>query len=109
MRVVPLIVALILCGCSKTATEAATPAKAGTPQNGPATPAPPKPVPAQLPDVLARVNGEAVTKSDFDRAVQAVEARAGGPVPPEQRDQVLRGVLDQLIGYEVLAQETKTR
>ena len=31
------------------------------------------------------------------------------PFPPEQRDQVLRGVLDQLIGYKVLAQETKTR
>jgi len=74
-----------------------------------ATPTPPKPVPAQLPDVLARVNGETVSKSDFDRAVTAVEARAGGPVPPEQRDQVLRGVLDQLVGYKVLAQETKTR
>jgi peptidyl-prolyl cis-trans isomerase C len=59
--------------------------------------------------VLARVNGETVTKSDFDRAVQAVEARAGGPIPPDQRDRVLRGVLDQLIGYKVLAQETKAR
>jgi peptidyl-prolyl cis-trans isomerase C len=107
MRVFPLIVALVVCGCSKTATEAATPAKAGASQAAAATP--PKPVPAQLPEVLARVNGEEVTKSDFDRAVQAVEARAGGPVPPEQRDQVLRGVLDQLIGYKVLAQETKTR
>jgi len=110
MRVFPLIVALVVCGCSKATTEAATPAKAGASQNAAATPpAPPKPVPAQLPEVVARVNGEAVTKSDFDRAVQAVEARAGGPVPPEQRDQVLRGVLDQLVGYRVLAQETKTR
>jgi peptidyl-prolyl cis-trans isomerase C len=107
MRVFPLIVALVVCGCSRTATEAATPAKTGEPQTAAATP--PKPVPAQLPDVMARVNGETITKSDFDRAVQAVEARAGGPVPPEQRDQVLRGVLDQLIGYKVLAQETKTR
>ena len=115
MRVLPLIIALVLCGCSKSTTEAATPAAtpgnaaaAGT-QAAPATPAAPKPVPAQLPDVLARVNGEAVTKADFDRAVQALEARAGGPIPPEQRDQVLRGVLDQLIGYRILAQETKSR
>ena len=106
MRVLPLIVALVLCGCSKASTEAATPAAA---QATPATPQTPKPVPAQLPDVIARVNGESVTKADFDRAVQAVEARAGGPVPPEQRDQVLRGVLDQLIGYKVLVQETKSR
>lgn len=106
MRVFPLIVALVVCGCSKATTEAATPAKAGAAQT---TPTPPKPVPAQLPAVLARVNGEEISKSDFDRAVTAVEARAGGPVPAEQRDQVLRGVLDQLIGYKVLAQETKTR
>ena len=77
MRVFPLIVAVVVCGCSKTATEAATPAKAGASQTAAATPAPPKPVPAQLPDVLARVNGEAVNKSDFDRAVQAVEGTGG--------------------------------
>ena len=106
MRVFPLIVALVVCGCSRTATEAATPAKAEASQTAAETP---KPVPAELPDVLARVNGETVTKSDFDRAVQAVEARAGGPIPPDQRDRVLRGVLDQLIGYKVLAQETKAR
>lgn len=106
MRVFPLIVALVVCGCSRTPTEAATPAKAEASQTAAATP---KPVPAELPDVLARVNGETVTKSDFDRAVQAVEARAGGPIPADQRDRVLRGVLDQLIGYKVLAQETKAR
>jgi peptidyl-prolyl cis-trans isomerase C len=107
MRIFPLIVVLVVCGCSRASTEAATPAT--TPAAAQATLAAPKPVPPQIPDVLARVNGEAVTKSDFDRAVQALEARAGGPIPPEQRDQVLRGVLDQLIGYKVLAQETRAR
>src|SRR5262245_31126126 len=115
MRVLPLIVALVVCGCSKsTTTEAASPAAAsasaaGGAQTAPATPAPPKPVPAQLPNVLARVNGEEVTKADFDRAVEALQARAGGPIPAEQRDQVLRGVLDQLIGYKVLLQETRAQ
>jgi peptidyl-prolyl cis-trans isomerase C len=107
MRILLLIVVLVVCGCSRTSTEAATPATALAAAQ--ATPAAPKPVPAQIPDVLARVNGEAVTKADFDRAVQALEARAGGPIPPEQRDQVLRGVLDQLIGYKVLVQETRAR
>jgi len=41
--------------------------------------------------------------------VQALESRAGGPVPPDQRDQVLRGVLDQIIGYKLLLQESKAR
>jgi peptidyl-prolyl cis-trans isomerase C len=112
MRVLTLIVALVVCGCSKLSTEAASPAatSAGAAAGSQATPAPPpKPVPAQLPDVVARVNGEAVTKSDFDRAVQNLEARAGGPIPAEQRDQVLRGVLDQIVGSTVLLQESRAR
>jgi peptidyl-prolyl cis-trans isomerase C len=83
----------------------ASPAAAA--QSTPAEPA--KPVPAQLPDVLARVNGEAVSRAEFERAVQALESRAGGPVPAEQRDQVLRGVLDQIVGYKLLLQESRTR
>jgi len=109
MRSFPLIVALVLCGCSKSSTEAATLAANAVQANAAPQAAPPKPVPAQLPDVLARVNGESVTKADFDRAMQSLEQRAGGPVPPEQRDQVVRGLLDQLIGYKVLVQETMTR
>ncbi len=31
---------------------------------------------------------------EFERALKNVEARAGQPVPPDQRDQVYRGVLD---------------
>ena len=113
MRVLPLIVAFILCGCSRSTTEAATstapPGAAGGQQAAPATPSPPKPLPAQLPDVLAQVNGEAVTRAEFDRAVEALEARAGGPIPSEQREQVLRRVLDQLVGYKVLVQEVGAR
>jgi peptidyl-prolyl cis-trans isomerase C len=113
MRALPLIVAFILCGCSGSTTEAATstapPGAAGGQQSAPATPPPPKPLPAQLPDVLAEVNGEAVTRAEFDRAVQALEARAGGRIPPEQREQVLRRVLDQLVGYKALVQEVGAR
>ena len=72
-------------------------------------PAPPKPVPAQLPDVLARVNGEPVKKEDFERMVRTIEARAGRPIPPDQRDEVLRGALDQLITYTLLSQESKNQ
>jgi peptidyl-prolyl cis-trans isomerase C len=65
-------------------------------------------MPAQLPDVLARVNGEAVTKSDFDRLVRNVEV-GNGPIPPERRDVVLRNLLDQLITYTVMTQEAKAK
>ena len=72
-------------------------------------PAPPKPVPQQLPDVLARVNGEAVKKEDFERMLRTIEARAGQPIPPERRDEILRGALDQLITYTLLSQESRNR
>ena len=71
-------------------------------------PAPAKPMPAQLPDVLARVNGQAVTKTDFDRLIKNMEAGRGA-IPAEKRDEVMRGALDQLITYNVLKQEAATR
>jgi peptidyl-prolyl cis-trans isomerase C len=112
-----MLVLVALCACSKTPAGAAT-ASAATPAQQPAGappagallgPEPPKPVPAQLPDVLARVNGEAVDKTEFDRAVGALEARNGGPVPAEQRDRILREVLDQIVSYKLLIQESRTR
>ena len=66
-------------------------------------------MPAQLPDVLARVNGEAISKKDFEGAVQSAEQQAGTQVPPDQRDRIYRQILDQMIGYKLLLQESKIR
>jgi peptidyl-prolyl cis-trans isomerase C len=115
LRALSLIATLVLCACSKTPAEvnaaAANSAQAGSPPPAAALLAPPqpKPVPAQLPEVIARVNGEAISKADFDRAVEALEARNGGPIPTEQRDQILRGVLDQIVAYKLLVQEGRAR
>jgi peptidyl-prolyl cis-trans isomerase C len=106
-RVIPLLIVFFVAACSKTpeATAAAQePAKAAAAQ-----PEPPKPVPAQLPEVLARVNGQDVTRQEFQEFVDTLEARAGGPVPAEQRDQVYRRVLDQMVGYKLLQQEARAR
>ena len=118
-----LAAASIVCvtGCKKAATPAPSTAVApvGTPAPGAAQPAagqaapgqPPaiKPMPAQIPDVLARVNGEAIERWEFDNALKRMEARAGAPVPPEKRDEVLRGLLDQLVAFHLLAQESRSR
>jgi peptidyl-prolyl cis-trans isomerase C len=74
----------------------------------PAAPAA-KPVPAQLPDVVARVNGEDVKKAEFEMAIKSIEDRARSAVPAEQRNEVYRQVLDRLIGFHLLVQEAKTR
>ena len=93
-------------GTGATQGSGTAPAAPGQPE----TPAaPPKPVPQQLPEVLARVNGEPVKKEDFDRMVRTIEARAGKPIPPERRDEILRGALDQLITYTLLSQESRRR
>jgi peptidyl-prolyl cis-trans isomerase C len=66
-------------------------------------------MPAEIPAVLARVNGEPIEKWEFDNAVKRIEARAGAPVPADKRDEVLRGVLDQLVAFHLLAQESRSR
>jgi peptidyl-prolyl cis-trans isomerase C len=128
--VISIVAVLTLAACSKSAVADAKPkltpgpASPGLQQNAFAglkqeaaggaagAPAPQvavKPVPAQLPDVVARVNGEAINKVDLENAVKGLEGRAGGPVPVDQRDRVYRGVLDDMISYRLLVQEAKTR
>ena len=88
---------------------AAAAVAANAPPGVPGAPPAPKPMPPQIPDLLARVNGEKIERWEFDNAVKRMEARAGGPVPPEKRDEVLRGVLDQLVAYHLLSQEARAR
>lgn len=113
-KLVPTLVAaaaLLFGGACRKPADTAKPnptAEAGQPAKAEA-PAPPKPMPAQLPDVLARVNGQPVTRLDFDRLLKNMEAGAGQPIPAERRDEILRKALDQLVTYTVLKQETRAR
>ena len=72
-------------------------------------PQPPKPVPQTLPDVIARVNGEAVTKAEFEKYIAQLEMNAGQPVPPDRRDEIYRTAIDRLVDIRVLTHEVKTR
>ena len=65
--------------------------------------------PRTIPAVIARVNGEDVKKEDFDRIIQTMEARAGQPIPPDRRDEIMRGAIDQLVVYTLLSQESRNR
>jgi peptidyl-prolyl cis-trans isomerase C len=71
--------------------------------------APAKPVPAQLPEVIARVNGEEIKKAELDQIVHTMEARAGQAVPADRRDEIYRNAIDQLVVYKLLSQESKSR
>ena len=111
-RVIPFVLAIAMAACSKPAASQAKadqPSPAAATPGQPPTPQPAKPVPAQLPDVLASVNGEPIMKADFEQAIKTAEQRAGTPVPPDQRDRIYRDILDQMIGYKLLVQESKVR
>ncbi len=115
------LMALSVGACRKTPAGQSTSTASGTPGQAATAPAPtgapgqlpvatpPKPMPAQLPDVLAKVNGEAVKKEDFERMIHTIEARAGQPIPPDRRNEIMRGALDQLVVYTLLSQESKSR
>ena len=112
--VVVLAVAAALSGCRGASPENAAKElgvqKGNTPAQGATSPVtePAKPVPAQLPAVLARVNGVDMTKADFEMALKSVEQRAGA-VPDNRRDEVYRGILDQLVRLQLLKQEAAAR
>lgn len=109
-RAIPFILILILvAGCKKDAAPAAGTAEAaGGAQTGAAAD-PVKALPEKLPDVLAKVNGEEVTRKELEDYVRNLEGQAGSPIPADQRDRIYRGVLDQLVGYKLLVQEAKAR
>ena len=105
---IALIAVALLAGCKKNPAEApkpaGTPAPAGTATGHAAAAV--KPVPAILPDVIARVNGKAIDRGEFERAVKSLEAQAGGPVPPDRRDAIYRQLVDQLVALRLLSQES---
>lgn len=106
--VCPLVLAALAVACQKPAS---TPAPSAAPAASTAKPTPPpaKPIPAVLPDVIADCNGDTIPKAEFEKAVRSVEQRAGGPIPAEKRDEVYRGVLDDLVAYRLLKQEVTQR
>lgn len=104
-----LVVLLALAGACNRSSSPGTADAAPAGQAPAAVAEPPKPVPAVLPDVLARVNGENVTKAEFEEALGAIEQRNQSPVPPDQRDAVYRGVLEQLVGLKLLSQEATAK
>jgi peptidyl-prolyl cis-trans isomerase C len=115
LRTLLVLAALVLAASaackSKTPAAAAPATSSDAAKSGPpgAAPAPVKPVPPQLPEVLAKVNGEVIGRAEFELAVRTLEARAQSAVPVEQRDQVYRQVLDRIVGYKLLLQESKAR
>jgi peptidyl-prolyl cis-trans isomerase C len=109
-RVLSAVVIGVLAGACKNAPP---PAPASAP-GSPAAPAPgaavaPKRVPAELPPVIAKVNGETVERWELENAIKSVESSSGAPIPAGRRDEIVRGLIDQLVSFHVLSQEARAR
>jgi peptidyl-prolyl cis-trans isomerase C len=104
---IALIAVALVAACKKAPADAPKQAAAAAvPAAGSAAPPAIKPVPAQLPEIIARVNGVAIDRGEFERAVKSLESQAGGPVPPERRDAIYRQLIDQLVALKLLSQES---
>jgi len=105
---VALLIALA-AACKKTQPPAPATTAAPGASTAAAAPAAVKPLPAQLPDVIAKVNGEKVERWELETAIKGVEGRAGSPIPPDRHDEIVRGLIDQLVAFHVLSQEAHAR
>jgi peptidyl-prolyl cis-trans isomerase C len=113
---VAVLLAAAAISCQKTPastsasnTTPAADSKTTAASTPPAAQEKPKPVPAELPAVVARVNGEEITRTEFEQSVHNLEGRAGRPVPAEQRDEVYRGLLNDMLAFKLLKQEADRR
>ena len=102
MWLTPLVLVLS-CGTGGLETPV-DPAGALEPLDQPAA----EPVPEELPAVVARVNTHTITSDELERAVRSAEIQAGQALPPQFRDQVYRSVLDRLVSFHLLLQESET-
>jgi parvulin-like peptidyl-prolyl isomerase len=66
-------------------------------------------VPADLPAVIARVNGEPVERWELQQAIDEIETIASHPIIAAERDRVIRGVVDRLIGHHLAAQQARAQ
>jgi peptidyl-prolyl cis-trans isomerase C len=102
--------------CSGSAEEPGKPVEKGSTGQEPAPPQPSQPqAPAQeqtavdpekFPDVVARVNGEEVKKSDLLMRAKAIRARTPGVAESQQ---FYRELLNQMVGAKLLVSESQTQ
>ena len=97
------------CGAAPPGEPAEPAAAGGAPEAG--APAPPgvEPVPAALPEIVARADAWSITREELEQAVRSAEVQAGQALPASFRDSVYRAVLDRLVAFHLLLQESERR
>ncbi len=99
---VPAVLAFTLAGCSRSA---------GRPAASPSAAAldPARPLPSPVPDVVARVNGQAIRIHQILPMAKAELDRVSLPERDKMKPEVLRHALQQYVDRELLLQEALAR
>jgi peptidyl-prolyl cis-trans isomerase C len=66
-------------------------------------------VPHELPAILARVNGEAIERWEVEAALREITLMNLHPIPQAERDELVRTLLDRIIGHHLAAQLARAR
>ena len=67
------------------------------------------PVPRELPAVVARVNDETIERWEVDAAVREITLANLHPLPQDDRDELVRAVLDRIIEHHLASQVARAR
>lgn len=102
-RTLVLLAVLLAAGCRKASTVEQV---AAAVPSAPAQSAV-KPVPKDLPPVVARVNGEPIERWELESAVREIETLSMHPLISAERDETMRAIVDRLIGHHLAAQEAR--
>ena len=105
LRIGSAVVIAVVCACGP--APATDPPAAGESAAAP-TPAV-APVPRELPDVVARVNGEAIEKWEIEAALREITLGNMHPVPQSERDELVRLLLDRIISHHLAADVARKR
>jgi parvulin-like peptidyl-prolyl isomerase len=105
-RFVAAAVLAASCACGAPPATDGEPAQASTP-TPPATRV--APVPRELPDVVARVDGEEIHKWEVEAALREITFGNMHPVPQSERDELVRLLLDRIIGHHLAADLARKR
>ena len=68
-----------------------------------------EPIPNRLPEVVARVNGLEIPREEFERGIRAAETKAQQVVPSQFKAEIYRNILDRLVAFHLLRQESIER
>ena len=111
MRRVPVRAAAALLAATMAA--ACRPAASNPPPPAPAaeetTPVAAARAPKELPTILARVNDETIDRWEVETAIREIELANVHPIPSAERYQIVRTVLDRIIGHHLVAQAARAR